>query len=327
MSDGDVDISRRGPQLSLTTNSRIIVAEGNEVGGVTNTVLDNYEFESDQWHSFELHVDLVEHDYDLFVRATDSERQLIGGDIGFRSAGQASLNRIGFAHFANAPIEVSSTNVYFDNLEATTPPNMYDVLGLARGGIEPEPEDSLTAQPFRTRSYAGIDSVAVSLERTDLGQTGPSGEIEFSIWDDDGTGTPGKMIASLGGLETSEMTLGIDVYRLDSEQPIVGLENDSTYFLLSDLAGVTFEAGELGSGIVVPPEGTSGAGGLFVPSPEWTQLSQLVGAPSLHLDMAVIAVPEPSSIGLLACGRQRGGVFSSEWFYIHFRVCHLFNAK
>jgi hypothetical protein len=83
------------------------------------------------------------------------------------------------------------------------------------------------AQPFRTGDFDNVSAVTIELNGS---HGSPTGVLSVEIWDDDGSGTPSKLIGVVGTLELSTLANGWAFYTLDD--PVTALSPNTRYFVL-----------------------------------------------------------------------------------------------
>jgi hypothetical protein len=77
--------------------------------------------------------------------------------------------------------------------------------------------------------------------------------------------------------------------------PVAGLKKNTPYFVVWDVSEATFGIDEISFAMVESDAGTNGAAKGLVAIPDWTRVSDLLGANNSYWQMSVTAVPEPSS--------------------------------
>ncbi len=94
----------------------------------------------------------------------------------------------------------------------------------------------LFAQPFWTGDYDNVSAVTINL----FGSRGnPTGQASIEIWDDDGSGHPGRLIGVVGTIDLASLPNGWAFQTFD--QPVTGLTPQSRYFVLLNFTAANID--------------------------------------------------------------------------------------
>lgn len=119
---------------------------------------------------------------------------------------------------------------------ATETVTLYDNMRLPflpDRGAGPDDPDELIAQPFLTGDYDNVSAVEIDLN----GRRGSgTGDLSVEIWDDDGSGIPGRLVGVLGVIDIASLANQWTHYTFDD--PVTGLTRHTNYFVL-----LSFSAG------------------------------------------------------------------------------------
>jgi hypothetical protein len=162
---------------------------------------------------------------------------------------------------------------------------LYDNLDVAGGvPISPDPGDSLAAQQFLTGDFESVASVTIQLSKSGS----PSGIIPFEIWDDNGSGVPGSLVASLGSIDIASLSRAPQPVTMAGR--VTSLNKNTRYFVVWDVSEANFESNQIYFWMLESDAGTNGAAKGLVAIPVWTPVSDLLGADSSYWQMSVNAI-------------------------------------